>query len=189
MERQLRRGPAMAAVEEMAITPLPNPNRPGWMVEEVEEITAKLGARGPSMRDVETLAKHARHAAISSWAGRPRRALSVIWNFRCSVQWRRLTARIQRVNTAKPLIHCKNYVHEKCRPTNHLQLLFKDHHLIRHGSEITSSQSWLDPTENAVRTYKHFSVLNPPSIMTCGPCLRLFHTFSWVDHKTTFVPW
>ena len=32
----------MAAVEEMAITPLPNPNRPGRMVEEVEEITAKL---------------------------------------------------------------------------------------------------------------------------------------------------
>ena len=36
---------------------------------------------------------------------------------------------------------------------------------------------------------EYFSVLNPPSIMTCGPCLRMFHTFSWVDHKTTFVPW
>ena len=64
----------------------------------------------------------------------------------------RLTARLQRVNTAKPLIHCKNRVHENCRPTIHLQLLFKDHHLILHGSEVTSSQSWLDPTETGFMT-------------------------------------
>ena len=64
----------------------------------------------------------------------------------------RLTAQLQRVNTAKPLIHYKNRVHENCRPTFHLQLLFKDHHLILHGSEVTSSQSWLDPTETGFMT-------------------------------------
>ena len=63
-----------------------------------------------------------------------------------------LTVKLHRFNTAKPLIHCKNRVHENCRPTIHLQLLFKDHRLILHGSKVTSSQSWLDPTKNAVRT-------------------------------------
>jgi len=63
-----------------------------------------------------------------------------------------LTVRLHRFNTANSLVHCKNSVHETCRSTIHLQFLFKDHHLIRHGSEVTSSQSWLDPTENAVRT-------------------------------------
>ena len=69
-----------------------------------------------------------------------------------SDNWNRLTARLQHVNTAKPLIQCKNNVHENCRPAIHLQLLFKDHHLIHHGLEVTSSQRWLDPTEIAVRT-------------------------------------
>ena len=64
----------------------------------------------------------------------------------------RLTARLQRVNTAKPLIHCKNREHENCRPTIHLQLLFKDQRLILHGSEVTSSQSWLDPTKTGLMT-------------------------------------
>ena len=63
-----------------------------------------------------------------------------------------LTMQLQRVKTAKPLIHRKNHVHENCRPTFHLQLLFKDHHLIHHGSEVASSQSWLDPTETGFMT-------------------------------------
>ena len=46
-ERQLRRGPTMAAVEELAITPLPSLNRLGRKVEVVEEITATLAARWP----------------------------------------------------------------------------------------------------------------------------------------------
>ena len=63
-----------------------------------------------------------------------------------------LTVQLQRVKTAKPLIHRKNRVHENCRPTFHLQLLFKDHCLIHHGSEVTSSQSWLNPTETGFMT-------------------------------------
>ena len=63
-----------------------------------------------------------------------------------------LTVQLQRVKTAKPLIHRKNCVHENCSPTFHLQLLFKDHSLILHGSEVTSSQSWLDPTRMVFMT-------------------------------------
>ena len=63
-----------------------------------------------------------------------------------------LTVQLQRVKTAKPLIHRKNRVHENCRPTFHLQFLFKDHRLIHHGSEVTASQSWLDPTETVLLT-------------------------------------
>ena len=48
MERQLRRGPIMAAVVEMANTPLPRPNRHSCEVEEVEENTAKLWTNWPT---------------------------------------------------------------------------------------------------------------------------------------------
>ena len=48
----------------------------------------------------------------------------------------RLTALFQRVNTANLLHLCKNGVYEKCRSTIHLQFLFKDHSLIRHGSAV-----------------------------------------------------
>ena len=50
-----------------------------------------------------------------------------------SVDLNRLTAQLHRFNTANSLVHCKNSIHETCRPTIHLQLLFKDHDLIRHG--------------------------------------------------------
>ena len=56
---------------------------------------------------------------------------------RDSVLMTSLTARIRRVNTANPSIYCKNSIHEKCRPTIHLQLPFKDQHLNHHGSEVT----------------------------------------------------
>ena len=42
VERQLRRGPVMAAVVETANAPLPRPNRHDGEVEEVEENTAEL---------------------------------------------------------------------------------------------------------------------------------------------------
>ena len=58
-----------------------------------------------------------------------------------------LTARLPRGKLANPLLVCKNSVHEKCRPNIHLQFTFKNHHLIRHGSEVTTSQRWLDHTE------------------------------------------
>ena len=65
---------------------------------------------------------------------------------RHSVTHTSLTVQLQRINTTKPLINSENCVHENCSPTFHLQLLFKDHSLIHHESEVTSSQSWLDPT-------------------------------------------
>ena len=56
-----------------------------------------------------------------------------------------LTEQLRCDKTANSLIHYKNSVHENCRSTIRLQFLFKDHHLIRHGSAVTSSQSWFDP--------------------------------------------
>ena len=56
---------------------------------------------------------------------------------RDSVLMTSLIARIRRVNTANPSIYCKNGIYEKCRPTIHLQLLFKDQHLNRRVSEVT----------------------------------------------------
>ena len=64
---------------------------------------------------------------------------------RHSVTHTSLTVQLQCINTTKPLINSKNCVHENCSPTFYLQLLFKDHSLIHHESEVTSSQSWLDP--------------------------------------------
>jgi len=44
VEHQFWRGPAMAAVEETAISPLPRPNWHDGEVEEVEGITVRLRA-------------------------------------------------------------------------------------------------------------------------------------------------
>ena len=90
---------------------------------------------------------------------RGRRTLNLLSTVaRHSVTRSGLTVQLQRVKTAKLLIHRKNRVHENCSPTFHLQLLFKDHRLIHHGSEVTSSQSWLDPTETGFMTTNFLSM-------------------------------
>ena len=62
VERQLRRGPAMAAVEEMAIMPLPNPNRHVFLQWRACKATATLGWKwrscgGLALRVVEAKEK------------------------------------------------------------------------------------------------------------------------------------
>ena len=124
------------------------------------ELRASGGSRGNEIRTDELVG---RRAGCCSSRGRPCQGIHGAWQCeqetgdechprgaRCLMAVRycsshsddlnRLTARLQHVNTAKPLIHCKNREHENCRPTIHLQLLFKDHRLILHGSEVTSSQ-------------------------------------------------
>ena len=104
---------------------------------------------------------------LMSWLavpGRPRRVAARSGDWRCTAYTRpsdsepiehcsspfsdqtNLTVQLQRINTTKPLINSENCVHENCSPTFHLQLLFKDHSLIHHESEVTSSQSCLDLT-------------------------------------------
>ena len=115
---------------------------------------AGCSCRGQQRQDARDAWQHEQKSG-NGWQTRGVRCLTAV---SCcsshSDNGNRLTARLQRLNTAKPLIQCKNKnnVHENYRPTIHLQLLFKDHHLIRHGSEVTSSQRWLEPTEIAVRT-------------------------------------
>ena len=140
---------------------------------EMEELLWLIAARGGGEREANgaddsfeqsrASSRHGQHRQDARGAWQREQKTSNGWQT-CSIRFlktdsycsshsddlNRLTARLQRVNTAKPLIHCKNCVHEKCRPTIHLQLLFKDHRLILHGSEVTSSQSWLDPTETGL---------------------------------------
>ena len=113
---------------------------------------AGCSSRGQQRQDARGVWQHEQESG-DGWHTCGVRCLMTVSHCRShSDNGKRLTARLHRFNMAKSLVHCKNSVHEKCRSTIHLQFLFKDHHLICHGSEVTSSQSWLDPTENAVRT-------------------------------------
>ena len=157
VEQQRQREQPWRRWDEAAILPLPRRNRTDSGVEKIEETTARLQEDGATCFRGGERARRQRRVVGNGgrllWLGAARgegerkrkwrgecvgRFLKLVSH--CSIhsdEENRLTSLFQRVNTANLLHLCKNGVYEKCRSTIHLQFLFKDHSLIRHGSAVT----------------------------------------------------